>query len=265
MELKSDMDQKQFDLLVSKIDSKHITIGIKDKDLAQRLAKLYNDIYCDTNNGAYIFGMYKGLLNCNQKNTDEEFEYFNCGMISFKQFLIHSVFVNTLCCLRRITDKDDNTQSITRLKKKVVCEIRGQSSNNKEVVEWCDTLEQKYKIIRNSMQPILTYIDKRISHFERNWEFKIQTSKIRDIGNIYNLIDRYNNIFRMFYELNYSPSTIFISNGENDAARFIRSYYTCERLDDLKTAILKQLYIDESRLEQSRQIDDLKTAILKQL
>ena len=53
MIIKAGMVQEQFDDLVSKIDSKHKTIGIKDKGLAQRLAKLYSDIYCDTNDGSY--------------------------------------------------------------------------------------------------------------------------------------------------------------------------------------------------------------------
>jgi hypothetical protein len=97
MIIKAGMVEHQFNDLVSKIDAKHKTIGIKDKGLAERLTKLYDDIYCDANNGEYTFGMYKGLLNCNQTNTDEEFAYFNQGQISFKQFLIHSVFVNTLC------------------------------------------------------------------------------------------------------------------------------------------------------------------------
>ena len=133
MIIKAGMVKDEFNDLVSKIDTKHKTIGIKDKERAERLAKLYNDIYCDANNGEYTFGMYKGLLNCNQTNTDEEFEYFNRGQISFKQFLIHSVFVSTLCCLRRVTDKDNDTQSITRLKTKVEREIHNQIPNNSEV------------------------------------------------------------------------------------------------------------------------------------
>ena len=259
------MVQEQFDNLVSKINAKHKTIGIKDKRLTQRLARLYNDVYCDANNGEYTFGMYKGLLNCNQKSTDEDFEYFIHRHVSFNRFVIHSVFVNTLCCLRRITDKGKKTQSITRLQKIVKCEIRDRISNNNEVVDWFNALEQQHTNIRNKMEPLLTYIDKRISHYERNWESKMQTSKIIDIGNIYNLINEYNNTFRRFYEPNYSQSTILISNGENDASRFIRAFHSCDRLDDLKTAILKLLYNDESQLEQARQFDDLKTAILQLL
>ena len=237
---KSYMDPKQFAEFVSKIDIKHKTIGIKDKGLAQRLAKLYSDIYCDTNDGSYTFGMYKGFLNCNQTSTDEKFEYFNRGQISFKRFLIHSVFVNTLCCLRRITDKDNETQSITRLKSKVEREIRDQIPNNSEVADWFDSLEQQHTNITNEMQPLLTYIDKRISHFDRNWESKMKTSKIRDIGNIYNLINEYNNTFRRFYERDYWQNTMYmISRGEDDAARFISAFHSCERLDDLKTALLE--------------------------
>ena len=240
MIIKVGMVQEQFDDLVSKIDSKHKTIGIKDKGLVQRLAKLYSDIYCDTNDGSYTFGMYKGLLNCNKTSTDEEFEYFNRGQIPFKRCLIHSVFVNTLCCLRRITDKDNETQSITRLKTKVEREIRNGISNNNEVVDWFDTLQQKHTIIRNEMEPLLTYIDKRISHFERDWESKMKTSKIRDIGNIYNLINEYNNTFMGFYEPGYSLNIMYrISQGEEDAARFISAFHRCERLDDLKTALLE--------------------------
>ena len=127
MIIKSGMVQDQFDELVSKIDSKHKTIGIKDKELAQRLAKLYKDIYCDANNGEYTFGMYKGFLKCNQTSTDEAFKSFIDGFGgggTFNRFVIHSVFVNTLCCLRRITDKNNKTQSITGLKTKVEREIR---------------------------------------------------------------------------------------------------------------------------------------------
>ena len=259
------MVQKQFDDLVSKIGTKHKTIGIKDKALDQRLAKLYNDIYCDANNGEYTFGMYKGLLNCNQTNTDEEFEYFNQGQISFKRFLIHSVFVNTLCCLRRITDKDNDTQSITRLKTKAEREIRDKIPNNSEVANWVNTLEEQHSTITNKMVPLLTYIDKRISHYERNWESKMQTSKIIDIGNTYNLINEYNITFRRFYEPNYSQIPTLILNGETDAARFIRTFYSSKHLDDIRTELYKLLYTYESQPGEVCQIDELKAAILKLL
>ena len=268
MILKPGMDQGQFDDFVSKIDTKHETIGITDKGLAQRLAKLYSDIYCDTNTGARLFGMYKGLVNCNRTSTDEEFKYFIDTQISFNRFVIHSVFVNTLCCLRRVTDKDNKrnkTQSITRLRNIVEREIRDQIPNNCKVSGWFKCLEKQHTIIVNEMKPLLTYIDKRISHFERNWESKMKTSTIRDIGNIYHRIDQYNNTFRMFYEPIRSRSTIFISNGEDDASRFIRKFHSSEQLDDLKTAILELLWTYKSQPEQARQIDDLKTAILKLL
>lgn len=259
------MDQDQFDDFVSKIDTKHKTIGITDKGLAQRLAKLYSDIYCDVNNGAYTFGMYKGLVNCNRTSTNEAFKYFIGTQISFNRFVIHSVFVSTLCCLRRITDKDKETQSITRLKTKVEREIRYRIPNNSEVAGWFKCLEKQHKIIVNKMKPLLTYIDKRVSHFERNWESKMKTSTIKDIGNIYHRIEEYNNTFRMFYEPNRSQSTIMISNGENDAARFIRTFYSSKHLDDLRTEIFELLYTYKFPPEQARQIDDLKTAILKLL
>ena len=268
MILKPGMDQGQFDDFVSKIDTKHETIGITDKGLAQRLAKLYCDVYCDVNDGAYTFGMYKGLVNCNRTSTDKAFEYFSGTQISFNRRVIHSVFVNTLCCLRRITDKDNKrnkTQSITRLRNIVEREIRARIPNNSEVAGWFGCLKKQHKIIICKMKPLLTYIDKRISHFERNWESKMKTSTIRDIGNIYNLIDQYNNTFRMFYEPNRSSSTKFISDGEDDAARFIRIFHSSEYLDDLKTAILELLCTYESKPEQARQIDDLKTEILKLL
>ncbi|RKU30571.1 hypothetical protein C6499_05910 [Candidatus Poribacteria bacterium] len=265
MIIKSEMDQDQFDDFVSKIDTKHETIGIADKGLAQRLAKLYCDIYCDTNDGAYTFGMYKGLVNCNRTSTDEAFEYFSGTQISFNRRVIHSVFVNTLCCLRRITDKNNKTQSITGLKTKVEREIRDQIPNNCKVSGWFTCLEKQHTIIVNEMKPLLTYIDKRISHFERNWESKMKTSTIRDIGNIYHRIDRYTNTFRMFYEPIPSQSTTFISNGEADAARFIRTFHSSERLDNLRTEIFELLCTYESQPEQARQIDDLKTEILKLL
>lgn len=265
MIIKPNMSQEQFDMLVSNIDTKHETIGITDKGLAQRLAKLYSDIYCDTNTGARLFGMYKGLVNCNRTSTDEVFKYFIDTQISFNRFVTHSVFVSTLCCLRRITDKDNETQSITRLKTKVEREIRDRIPNNSEVVAWFDCLEKQHTIIIDEMEPLLTYIDKRISHFDRNWESKMKTGTIRDIGNIYHLIDQYNNTFRMFYEPIYSPSTILISNGEADAARFIRTFYNSKRLDDLRTEIFEVLYTSKFPPEQARQIDDLKTAILKLL
>ena len=268
MILKPDMDQGQFDDFVSKINTKHETIGITDKGLAQRLAKLYSDIYCDTNTGARLLGMYKGLVNCNRTSTDEEFKYFINTQISFNRFVIHSVFVNTLCCLRRITDKDNRknkTQSIMRLKNTVEREMRDRIPNNSEVAAWFDSLEQQHTIIVNEMKPLLTYINKRISHFERNWESKMKTSTIRDIGNIYYLINQYNNTFRMFYEPITSQSTTFISNGEADAARFIRTFHSSERLDNLRTAIFELLYTYKSQPGQVCQIDDLKTEILKLL
>ena len=265
MILKSEMDQDQFDDFVSKIDTKHKTIGITDKGLAQRLAKLYFDIYCDTNTGARLFGMYKGLVNCNRTSTDEEFECFIGTQISFNQFVIHSVFVSTLCCLRRITDKDNKTQSITRLKNTVEREIRDRILNNSKVKAWFNCLEQQHETILNEMKPLLTYIDKRISHFERNWESKMKTSTIRDIGNIYHRIEQYTNTFGMFYEPIPSRSTIFISNGENDAARFIKTFHSSKRLDDLRMAIFEYIFTYESQPEQARQIDDLKAEILKLL
>lgn len=262
------MSQEQFDMLVSNIDTKHETIGVTDKGLAQRLAKLYSDIYCDTNIGARLFGMYKGLVNCNRTSTDEEFKYFIDTQISFNRFVIHSVFVNTLCCLRRITDKDNKrneTQSITRLRNIVEREIRDRIPNNCKVLDWFKCLKKQHKNIVKKMKPLLTYIDKRISHFEGNWEFKMETSTIRDIGNIYHLIDQYNNTFRMFYEPIYSPSTSLISNGEDDAARFIRTFHSSKRLDDLRTGIFELLYTYKSQPGQAGQIDDLKTEILKLL
>ena len=268
MIIKFGMDQKQFNDFVSKVDTKHETIGIADKGLVQRLAKLYYDISYDAYNGAYLFGMYKGLVNCNRTSTDEEFKYFIGTQISFNQFLTHSVFVNTLCCLRRITDKDNKrnkTQSITRLRNIVEREIRDQIPNNCKVAGWFKCLEKQHKTIVNEMEPLSTYIDKRISHFERNWESKMKTSTIRDIGNIYHRIDQYNNTFRIFYEPNRSQSTTFISNGEADAARFIRTFYSSKHLDDLRTEIFELLYTYKFPPEQARQIDDLKTAILKLL
>lgn len=259
------MDQDQFDDFVSKIDTKHEAIGITDKGLAERLAKLYSDIYCDVNDGAYTFGMYKGLVNCNRTSTDEAFEYFSGTQISFNRRVIHSVFVNTLCSLRRIADKNKKTQSITGLKTKVERGIRDGAPDNSEVSAWFDCLEQQHTTIRKKMEPLLTYIDKRISHFERNWESKMKTSTIRDIGDIYHRIDQYTNTFRRFYEPSSSPSTILISNGEDDAARFIRTFHSSERLDNLRTAIFELLHTYKSQPGQAGQIDDLKTEILKLL
>lgn len=209
--------------------------------------------------------MSNGLVNCNRTSTEEEFKYFISTQISFNQFVIHSVFVNTLCCLRRITDKDKKTQSITGLKTKVEREIRAKIHNNSEVAVWFDSLEKQHTIIAKEMKPLLTYIDKRISHFERNWESKMQTSTIRDIGNIYHRIDQYVNTFRMFYDPILSRSTTFISNGKVDAARFIRTFYNSKRLDDLRPEIFELLYTYESQPEQARQIDEIKTAIRKLL
>ena len=259
------MDQGQFDDFVSKIDTKHEIIGITDKGLAQRLAKLYSDVYCDANDGAYIFGMYKGLVNCNRTSTDEAFKHFISTQIPFNQSVIHSVFVSTLCCLRRITDKDNKTQSITGLKTKVEREIRDRIPNNSEVKDWFKCLKKQHKNIEKEMKPLLTYIDKRISHFERNWESKMKTSTIRDIGNIYHCIEQYNNTFSMFYDPIPSRSTALISNGEADAACFIRTFYSSKRLDDLRPEIFELLYTYESQPEQARQIDEIKTAIRKLL
>lgn len=239
MIIDSNMVQDQYDELVSKIQVKHKTIEIKDQELAKTLAKLYNDIYCDANSGEYTFGMYKGLRNCNQRSTEEEFKSFYQGQISFKSFLLHSVFVNTLCCLRRITDNNYKTQSITRLKTKVKCEIRDRIRDNSEVKDWVDTLEEKHTSIRDKMDPLLTYIDKRISHFDRDWKCKMETSQIRDIGIIYDDINEYIISFRRFYEPNYSQIRIFILEGENEASRFIRAFQRCDRLNDFKTELYK--------------------------
>ena len=104
MILKANMTQELFDTLVSNIDSKHQVIEIKDRSLSTRLGELYSDIYCETNHGSYIFGMYKGLINYSYRTTKEEYEYFINGqnsLIGFNRHIIHSVFVDALCCLRR--------------------------------------------------------------------------------------------------------------------------------------------------------------------
>jgi hypothetical protein len=231
------MIQKQLDALISNIDSKHQRIGIGDRGLATRLGELYSDIYCDANQGSKTFGMYKGLLNYSQKNTSEEYEYFINGPNSlFNQQLIHSVFVNTLCCVRRITDTDNDTQSITRLHTKVEREVKNRIPNNEEVKEWFKELQYQHKKIIAEMDPLLTYIDKRICHYDRNWERKRKLQKIEEIENVYNLINKYENMFRGFYEQNSSQTTMILT-GEEDAARFIRIYYESEHLDNVRKII----------------------------
>ena len=237
---KSSMTQELLDTLISKINSKHQMIGINDRDLATRLGELYNDIYCDANQGSYTFGMYKGLINHNRRHTDEEYEYFISGqnsLIGFNQLFIHSVFVNTLCCLRRTTDKDSKTQSITRLQTKIEREIKNQVPKNSEVKKWFDCLQNQHKKIITEMGPLLTYIDKRICHYDRNWERKRKLQKIEEIENVYNLINNYNNTFRNFYEPDRSQTTM-ISEGKSNAALFIGVYYGNKQLDNLRKVIL---------------------------
>ena len=90
----------------------------------------------------------------------------------------------------------------------------------------------------------------------------MKTSKIKDIGRVYNLINEFNNTFRRFYEPNYWQNTFFISEGETEASRFIRTFHSSERLDDLKTEILELLIPIRT---EACQIDDLKRAILELL
>ena len=238
MIFKSNMIPEQLETLISKIDSKHQRIGIGDRGLATRLGELYSDIYCDAYRGSKTFGMYKGLLNYSQKNTNEEYEYFiNGPNILFNQHLIHSVFVNTLCCLRRIIDKSHKTQSITRLQSIIKDEIKNSRSNNDEVKEWFKELHDQEKKIIAEMDPLLTYIDKRICHYDRDWERKRKLQKIEEIENIYNLINEYENMFRGFYKQNPNRNTMILT-GEEDAARFIRIYYESEHLDNVRKIIL---------------------------
>ena len=240
MILKSGMTQELLDNLISKIDSKHQMIGIKDRGLATRLGELYNDIYCDANHGSYTFGMYKGLLNYNNGNTSEEYTYFTNGLnslIPFNHSFIHSVFVDTLCCLRRITDKDGKTQSITQIQNKIEREIKNCLPNNVEVKKWFNSLQSQYNKIISEMDPLLTYIDKRICHYDRNWECKRKLQKIEEIENVYNLINNYDNTFRNFYEPDRSQTTM-ISEGKSNAALFISVYYGNEHLDNLRKVIL---------------------------
>ena len=86
------------------------------------------------------------------------------------------------------------------------------------------------------MDPLLTYIDKRICHYDRNWERKRKLQKIEEIENVYNLINKYENMFRGFYEQNSSQTTMILT-GEEDAARFIRIYYESEHLDNVRKII----------------------------
>ena len=114
--------------------------------------------------------MYKGLLNYSRQISDEEHKYFTSGLnslISFNQSLIHSVFVDTLCCLRRITENNGNAQSITitRLQTIIEREIKNRIPNNSEAKNWFDSLQCQHNKIIDEMEPLLTYIDKRICHY----------------------------------------------------------------------------------------------------
>ena len=240
MILKSSMTQEQLNTLISNIDSKHQVVGINDRDLATRLGQLYNDIYCDSNHGSYTFGMYKGLITYNHSTTEKEYEYFMNGqnsLIGFNRHFIHSVFVDTLCCVRRITDKNTDTQSITRLQTTIEREIKNGTPNNVEVKKWFDSLQSQYNTIISEMDSLLSYIDKRICHYERNWEHKRKLQKIEEIENVYNLINVYKNTFRGFYEQHSSQVTM-IPEGAGNAALFIKVYYGNKHLENLRKIIL---------------------------
>ena len=240
MILKSSMTQELLDHFISKIDSKHQTIGIKDRGLAPRLGQLYNDIYCDANHGSYTFGMYKGLINYSHRTTKKEYEYFINGqnsLIGFNQHVIHSVFVDTLCCIRRITEKDDDTKSITRLQTKIEREIKNRIPKDIEVKKWFKSLQSQYDTIISEMEPLRSYIDKRICHYDRTWESKRKLQKIEEIENVYNLINGYKNTFTGFYEPNRGQTTM-ISEGESNAALFIGVYNGNQHLNNLREIIL---------------------------
>ena len=231
------MSDKNLEELIQNIGAKHKDIGVKDKGLADRLGKLFEGIYSDFNQGAYAFGMYRGLF---IKQTDEypEQDYFIEGVDKLRvpnQIILHSLFTNSLGSLRRIVDESRDWKKchcIKNLQYKVENEIKEKIPDNQEVIEWFDDLSKKYKNAKKEVRPLLTYIDGRVAHHERKWDKTLIQSTAREIKIAFESVNAYNNAFRVFYESGESGT--MIGEGEGHASLFLHVYYGCKRYSDLR-------------------------------
>ena len=104
--------------------------------------------------------------------------------------------------------------------------------DNQEVLDWFGDLKEKYEDAKSKIDPVLTYIDNRVAHHNRKWNKKLIRSTARDIETAFESVNAYNNAFRVFYE-NGETSTM-IGDGEIHAGLFLRVYYSCQRLNNLK-------------------------------
>ena len=237
------MDSKDLEVLIHNIGVKHKEIGIRDSVLADRLGKLFEGIYSDFNQGTYTFGMFKRFL-IRKEGEDHEQDFFIRGTHDQipNKIIVHSLFINTLLSLRRITDETrawKKYHCIKKLQYTVQNEIRNKIPQNQEVVKWFDDLEGKYEIAKISIAPLLFYIDERIAHHNRKWDQKLLRSTSRDIETVFESVNAYNNAFKVFYDGRQSGT--MISNGEIDTALFLSIYYKCKHLSDLRNELLDVL------------------------
>ena len=240
MYLNLDMSDKDLKELIYNIGVRHKDIGIKDDGLAGRLGKLFEGIYTDFNQGAYAFGMYRGLF-IKKANEYPEQDYFIKGVSKLRvpnQIILHSLFTNSLTSLRRIIDESRDWKEchcIKNLQYKIENEIKKKIPNNQEVTEWFDGLAEKYEDAKSKIDPLLTYIDNRVAHHNRKWDAKLIQSTALEIGAAFESVKVYNNAFRVFYNNGKSGTTI--DKGEIQAALFLSAYYGCKRLNDLQNAL----------------------------
>lgn len=231
------MNDKDLEELIHNIGVKHADIGIKDLGLADRLGKLFAGLYLDFNQGAHAFGMYRGLF-IKQASEYPEQDYFaeNGGNKSVpNQIIVHSLFTSSLTSLRRIVDESRDWKEchcIKNLQYKIKNEIKKKIPDNQEVLDWFGGLKEKYEDAKSKIDPILTYIDNRVAHHNRKWNKKLIQSTALEIGAAFESVKAYNNAFRVFYDSGETGT--MIGEGERHAALFLRIYYSCQRLNNLK-------------------------------
>ena len=238
------MNDENLDELIHNIRVRHKDIGIKDDGLADRLGKLFEGIYSDFNQGAYAFGMYRGLF---IQKADEypEQDYFIDGIDKLRvpnQLILHSLFTSSLTSLRRVIDESRDWKKchcIKNLQWKIKNEIKKKIPGNQEVLEWFDDLSERYENAKNKIEPLLTYIDDRVAHHNRKWNKTLIQSTALEIRAAFESVNAYNNAFRIFYKSGTSGT--MIGEGEIHARLFLHVYYGCERYSHLRNAILDAL------------------------
>ena len=238
------MNDKNLAELIRNIAVRHKDIGIKDESLADRLGELFAGIYSDFNQGAYAFGMFRGLF-IKQTNEYPEQDYFTEGegnKLIPNQMIVHSLFTSSLTSLRRIVDESRDWKKchcIKNLQHTIKNEIKKKIPDNQEVIEWFDGLAQKYEDAKSKIDPGLTYIDDRVAHHNRKWEDRLVKSSALKVGEAFKSVNAYNNAFRIFYKSGETGTTV--SEGERHAHLFLSIYYGCKRLNNLQNDLLKVL------------------------